>query len=92
LAPATLRRLVRAYGTCVDALLDGAKSRADLGKTFGADLTEAEIRYLAHNEWAMTGEDVAWRRTKLGLRMSKAEIADVDAYLRQLQASSQIVA
>jgi glycerol-3-phosphate dehydrogenase len=59
---------------------------------FGADLSEAEVRYLARHEWAMTAEDVVWRRTKLGLRMSKAEVADVDAYLRALQASPQTVA
>jgi glycerol-3-phosphate dehydrogenase len=92
LAPATVRRLLRAYGKCVDDLLDGVKSQADLGRMFGADLSEAEVRYLARHEWAMTAEDVVWRRTKLGLRMSKAEVADVDAYLRALQASPQTVA
>jgi glycerol-3-phosphate dehydrogenase len=91
LAAATVRRLVRAYGKCVDALLEGVKSQADLGRIFGADLSEAEVRYLARHEWAMTAEDVVWRRTKLGLRMSKAEIADVDAYLRALQGSPQTV-
>jgi glycerol-3-phosphate dehydrogenase len=91
LAPATARRLARAYGKCVEALLDGAKSQTDLGKIFGADLSEAEVRYLARNEWAMTAQDVVWRRTKLGLRMSEAEIASVDAYLRMLQPSAQAV-
>jgi glycerol-3-phosphate dehydrogenase len=90
-APTTMRRLVRAYGKCVDALLNGAKSPADLGRTFGADLSEAEVRYLAQNEWAMTGEDIVWRRSKLGLRMSKDEVAEVDAYLKQLQMSPQTV-
>ena len=47
------------------------------------------MRYLAHREWAMTAEDVVWRRTKLGLRLSKAEIADVDDYLRVLLAEPQ---
>jgi glycerol-3-phosphate dehydrogenase len=50
-------------------------------------LTEAEIRYLAGVEWAMTAEDVIWRRTKLGLRLSPDEIAAVDAYLQTLAAS-----
>jgi glycerol-3-phosphate dehydrogenase len=91
LARETARRLVRAYGTRAEAVLDGAKSQTDLGKTFGADLTEAEVRYLARNEWAMTAEDVVWRRTKLGLRLSGQEIAGVDAYLRQLHMSPQAV-
>lgn len=84
LAPATARRLARAYGTLVPQILGAAKSQADLGRSFGADLTEAELRYLVRQEWAMTAEDVVWRRTKLGLRLSKAEIADIDTYLVQV--------
>ena len=41
-------------------------------------LTEAEVRYLIANEWACTAEDVLWRRTKLGLRLSPDEIAALD--------------
>src|SRR3984957_13858481 len=62
-----------------------------LGRTFGADLTEAEVLYLANNEWAMSAADVVWRRSKLGLRMSEAEIHDLDAYLGALQAQPQTV-
>jgi glycerol-3-phosphate dehydrogenase len=87
LAEAHLRRLLRAYGTRVEVLLRGAKSPADLGRVFGADLTEAELRYLAEHEWAMTAQDVVWRRSKLGLRLSQSEIAEVDAYMRALPAS-----
>jgi glycerol-3-phosphate dehydrogenase len=89
LAEATARRLVRAYGTRVSAVLQDAKSPTDLGRMFGADLSEAEIRYLARAEWAMTAEDIVWRRTKLGLRLSGTEIADIDAYLKIQQASPQ---
>jgi glycerol-3-phosphate dehydrogenase len=89
LAPDTVRRLVRAYGTRTQSLLGGAKTQSDLGRTFGTDLTEAEVFYLAKNEWAMSAADVVWRRTKLGLRMSEAEIQDLDAYLRDLQAPPQ---
>jgi glycerol-3-phosphate dehydrogenase len=86
----TVRRLVRAYGTRAEALLADAKAQSDLGQTFGADLTEAEVLYLARNEWAMTATDVVWRRSKLGLRMSEAEVEGVDAYLRMaLQTSDQ---
>ena len=89
LARDTVRRLVRAYGTRAERLLGEAKTQSDLGRTFGADLTEAEVLYLAKNEWAMSAADVVWRRTKLGLRMSEAEIQDLDAYLRALQARPQ---
>jgi glycerol-3-phosphate dehydrogenase len=74
---ATLRRLFRAYGTRIADLLDGATSWGDLGEVYGADLTEAELRHLVRAEWAQTAEDVLWRRSKLGLRLSPAEVSAV---------------
>ena len=64
-------RLVRAYGTRIDGILGQAKSYADLGIRFGADLTAAEVRYLMDKEWAVDADDVLWRRSKLGLRFSR---------------------
>jgi glycerol-3-phosphate dehydrogenase len=32
-------------------------------------------------EWACTAEDVVWRRSKLGLRLSSDEIAALDAWI-----------
>jgi glycerol-3-phosphate dehydrogenase len=66
-------RLVRAYGTRIDAILDNATSYADLGPRFGADLTLAEVRYLMEKEWAVDADDVLWRRTKLGLHFTETE-------------------
>jgi glycerol-3-phosphate dehydrogenase len=54
---------------------------ADLGQSFGATLTESEVKYLMSSEWALTAEDIVWRRSKLGLRMSLAEIAAVDDWI-----------
>lgn len=56
---------------------------------FGADLSEAEVKYLAKNEWAMSATDIVRRRTKLGLRLSKAEIVDLDTYLLGDQFAAQ---
>jgi len=81
------RRLVRAYGTEAERLLDGAGALADLGRSFGAGLTEAELRFLSRNEWARTGEDVLWRRTKLGLRLSAAERDAVDRAMAEAVAA-----
>jgi glycerol-3-phosphate dehydrogenase len=75
------RRLARAYGTRAAKLLGSAKSMADLGISFGATLTETEVRYLMDSEWALTAEDVVWRRSKLGLRMSADEIAAVGDWI-----------
>ena len=81
LGEATVRRLVRAYGTQAAALLDGATAMGDLGAVLGADLTVAEVRWLRDHEFAATAEDVVWRRSKLGLRMGAEEIAAVERVL-----------
>lgn len=65
-------RLVRAYGTRVERVMGGAKQRSDLAPFFGP-LSAAEVRYLMANEWARTADDVLWRRSKLGLKLDKAE-------------------
>ena len=70
-------RLVRLYGTEARTLLGTAQSKADLGRDFGATLTEAELVWLQTQEFARSAEDVIWRRTKLGLRLSEAEVAGV---------------
>lgn len=76
------RRLIRAYGVDARALLGSATSAGDLGEAFGATLTEAEVTWLMDREFARTAEDVVWRRSKLGLRMSADEIARLDAWMR----------
>jgi len=81
LAPRQLRRLVRAYGTRTARVLDGARTPEDLGRCFGAGLTEREVRYLMEHEWAQTADDVVWRRSKLGLRMTPPEIDDLGAWM-----------
>ncbi|XUM19606.1 glycerol-3-phosphate dehydrogenase [Bradyrhizobium oligotrophicum S58] len=75
------KRIAHAYGTRAAAMLAGATSLADLGQDFGGTLTEREVRYLMTDEWALTAEDIVWRRSKLGLRMSAAEIAALEAWI-----------
>ncbi len=75
------RRLARAYGTRAEALLEGARAMADLGEVFGADLTEREVAWLMAQEWAMTAEDVLFRRSKLGLRFSAEQRQALDDYM-----------
>ena len=67
------RRMVAAYGSRLAAILGDARSRDDLGPSFGADLTGAEVRYLMSKEWARFPDDILWRRSKLGLTMPAAE-------------------
>jgi len=79
LAAAHAQRLVRLYGTMAEEVAGQGESRH-----FGADLHEAEVKYLVRREWAQTGEDVLWRRTKLGLRLTSGEAAIVDRHTRAL--------
>ena len=88
-AAPTMHRLVRAYGTCVADLLGDARSSQDLGRVIGADLTEAELRYLVQREWAHTAADVVWRRSKLGLRMTGEQIAEVETVLAAIIADRE---
>jgi glycerol-3-phosphate dehydrogenase len=75
------RRLARAYGTRAETLLEGAKAMADLGRVFGADLTEREVSWLMNQEWAVSAEDVLFRRSKLGLRFSPEQRRALDDYM-----------
>jgi len=75
------RRLVRAYGTDTWQILGEAQSVDDLGQDFGASLTEVEVRWLMDMEFARSAEDVVWRRSKLGLRLSAGEIKILDDWM-----------
>lgn len=82
------RRYSRTYGSNSELILTDAKGLGDLGEDFGHDLYEAELRYLVEKEWAVTLDDVIWRRTKLGMRLNDAQkqrISDWLANHRQQQ-------
>lgn len=85
LTPPHAARLIRTYGTEAFAVLAGAQSYGDLGRDFGATLTEAELRWLMTREWARTAADVVWRRTKLGLKLSAQEIAALVAFMAAIK-------
>jgi glycerol-3-phosphate dehydrogenase len=74
---ALLRRLVRSYGSELDAVLGGARRMEELGRDLGAGLSERELEWLCREEWAATAEDVLWRRSKLGLHMTLREREDL---------------
>ena len=88
LSEATSRRLVRAYGTLAADTLGDARGAGDLGRRFGADLTEREVDWLQRTEWARTADDVLWRRSKLGLRVSPADVTRLADYLAASTASN----
>jgi glycerol-3-phosphate dehydrogenase len=81
-------RLIRAYGTEAMAVLGESRSMADLGRDFGATLTEAEVNWLMTREYAREAADIVWRRTKLGLRMTADQIAALDGFMTTPRAIS----
>jgi len=74
-------RLVKAYGLDAFDVLGEAKMQSDLGQNFGANLTQREVAWLIENEFARTADDIVWRRSKLGLRMTAEEIDTLDQWM-----------
>jgi glycerol-3-phosphate dehydrogenase len=78
LSPAVAARLAAAYGSEAAEMLAGG-----VGREIAPGLFEAELRWLVECEWACTADDVLWRRTKLGLRMTPQEMRAVENYLTE---------
>jgi glycerol-3-phosphate dehydrogenase len=76
-------RLIRAYGAEASVMLKGSRTAADLGRDFGQTLTEVEVRWLMAHEFARAADDIVWRRTKLGLRMTKPQITALEEFMAQ---------
>lgn len=87
--PELMVRLVRNYGSETLTLLGDAASKSDLGADLGGGLHEIEARYLVDNEWALDAEDILFRRTKLGIRLSKPEIENVQLWLAVYRESTK---
>jgi glycerol-3-phosphate dehydrogenase len=62
-------------------MLGDATSVDALSEHFGYNLTETEVRWLMGREYAQTAEDVLWRRSKLGLRLTTEEAARLDTWM-----------
>ncbi|MEM6665181.1 MAG: glycerol-3-phosphate dehydrogenase [Pseudomonadota bacterium] len=81
-------RLVRHYGTRARSILGKSRSMDDLGTLFGADLSAREVDYLMDHEWAVTADDVLWRRSKLGLAIQdRATIDGLETYMASRKAA-----
>jgi glycerol-3-phosphate dehydrogenase len=68
------RRLAFSYGTRVWKIIADTKSLNDLGPRIVSNLYRAELDYLCNEEWARSADDVLWRRSKLGLVATPAEV------------------
>jgi glycerol-3-phosphate dehydrogenase len=76
-----LRRYTRAYGTRIERLLEGCTGPADLGPEVVRGVHERELEHLRREEFAVTAEDVLYRRSKLGLHLPRGSAERVDAWL-----------
>jgi len=76
-----VERWIKLYGSLAFKIIDQRGGLADMGRDFGHCLFACEVDYLVANEWALTAEDILWRRTKLGLRFTTEETAELEAYL-----------
>ena len=83
----TIRRLASSYGTLSEAILEGARSRDDLGPDFGEGLSGREVGYLMAKEWARFADDVLWRRSCLGLTMTAGRREALAAFMTTHHAS-----
>jgi glycerol-3-phosphate dehydrogenase len=80
--PAHLRkRYSRAYGTRISHVVGDARNVEDLGAEVLPQLHQREIEYLRREEWAVSAEDILWRRSKLGLHLGGDATGVLDAWL-----------
>lgn len=78
------QRWAQAYGTRIWQLLDHAQEIEQLGQDFGHGLYAIEVEYLVAREWAISSEDILWRRSKLGLKFKSDQVSALDMFLREL--------
>jgi glycerol-3-phosphate dehydrogenase len=81
LPPELARRYARLYGTRAERLLGKATSMEALGEELSPGLFESEARYLFDQEWAVSADDILWRRTKLGLHATPSSRQRLDDWL-----------
>jgi len=77
-------RYAHAYGSRCREFLRGFKRITDLGEHLGDNVYEVEISYLVNVEWALTVDDILWRRSKLGLHVSEDTEKNIKRVLKKI--------
>ena len=72
-----------------DPLTGGDMPGVGPGADLGGGLSEAEVDYLMDHEWAASAEDILWRRSKLGLHVSRNTEARLDDWLGRKDAVTE---
>ena len=78
-------RLISAYGTRSFKIFAPDGKPLNPGIDFGGGLTQIEVEHLIEHEWATTPDDILWRRSKLGLRLSEQQKDVLENWLREVQ-------
>ena len=87
LPSALAKRWALTYGSRTWRLLEGVQGPDDLGEAIGGGLFGREVDYLCREEWAVSAQDILWRRSKLGLFLNQAEQQNLLAYLQRRELS-----
>lgn len=52
-----------------------------MGQNFWETRSAREVSYLMREEWALNAEDVIWRGSKLGIRLSAESVSDLEEWI-----------
>ena len=77
----TIARYLKSFGTRTEQILKGCNETSDLGICFTDTLYQVEVDYLIQEEWASNGDDILWRRSKLGLTIDAMGKKTLEAYV-----------
>jgi len=84
-----LKRYWESYGTQIDCFLGDCTDISCLGECFGAGLYAVEVDYLISYEWALSCDDILWRRSKLGLWQEQIDTERLALYVQQQSDTAQ---
>lgn len=72
-------------------MLAGINGIEDMGKCFAEGVYQLEIDYMINHELVKTGEDLLWRRTKLGLYLSADEQLAITDYIQSQSTEENVI-
>ena len=78
-------RYVRQFGSNSYTMLANISSEDAMGTCFADGVYQCEIDYMIEHELVKTGEDLLWRRSKLGLYLNQEQQQAVSEYVASKQ-------
>jgi len=84
-------RYVTLYGTHIHKMLAGVNDIENMGIHFANDIYQIEIDYMIDHEFVKKGEDLLWRRSKLGLYLTEEEQAEITRYIESRHPGEHVI-